>query len=560
MSGPPEIVLFFGRLHPLLVHLPIGLIVLLAVLEWLARYPRFKNANASARFILALAVPLALFTVLCGWLLSLGGNYGPQLLKWHKWTGIGTAAMCAVAGLFYSLDKKRMYRICLFSSIAVLILASHFGGSLTHGSDYLVRYAPQPLRKWFGGASEIPMAARNPKQVLEMKAFAGIVQPVLQQDCVSCHGAEKAEGELRLDSLAGMLKGGKSGPALVAGKSADSTLIKRLRLPVHEKEHMPPEGKPQPGADQITLVQWWIDSGADADKSVAELRPPMKVLRTLQARYGAPLPVAKAVAPKPLAEVQATVAKLTDELGISLTPLSPAESWLQCNAGIAGTNFGDAELARLAPLAANLRWLDLGGTRVSDAGLGQIAAMPNLVRLHLERTPITDAGLVRLAPLAELSYLNIYGTEVTDKGLEPLQQLPKLRQIYLWQTKVTPTAAKAFADTLTDKDQLQRWQEEIDQLKAKIKTEEISVDLGVPITTGPVSNAVPTAATNPPTVNARCPVTDKPVDLTKTVIYKRKLIGFCCDDCKAKFQENPEPLLAKLGLSFPAKATKPKKN
>src|SRR3954453_16100532 len=130
MSGPPEIVLFFGRLHPLLVHLPIGLIVLLAILEWMARYPRFKNANASARFILALAVPLALFTVLCGWLLSLGGSYGPQLLQWHKWTGISTAAICALAGLFYSLDKKRLYRVCLFSSIAVLIVASHFGGSL----------------------------------------------------------------------------------------------------------------------------------------------------------------------------------------------------------------------------------------------------------------------------------------------------------------------------------------------------------------------------------------------------------------------------------------------
>src|SRR6266702_1863241 len=141
---------FFGHLHPLLVHLPIGLIVLLAVLEWLTRYPRFRNANASARFILALAVPLALFTALCGWLLSLGGSYGDRLLQWHQWTGIGTAAACALAGLFFWLDRKRLYRVCLFSTMIVLIVASHFGGSLTHGTDSLVRYAPNSLLALFG--------------------------------------------------------------------------------------------------------------------------------------------------------------------------------------------------------------------------------------------------------------------------------------------------------------------------------------------------------------------------------------------------------------------------
>src|SRR5207249_4938025 len=122
---------FFGHLHPLLVHLPIGLIIVLAILEWLSRYPRFKDANASARFILALAVPLAIFTALCGWLLSLGGSYGDRLLQLHKWTGIGTAAACAIAGLFYWLDLKQLYRLCLFSTIVVLVVASHFGGSLT---------------------------------------------------------------------------------------------------------------------------------------------------------------------------------------------------------------------------------------------------------------------------------------------------------------------------------------------------------------------------------------------------------------------------------------------
>jgi len=244
--------------------------------------------------------------------------------------------------------------------------------------------------------------------------------------------------------------------------------------------------------------------------------------------------------PKPLAEVRPLIAKIADDLNIAVTTLSPNEPWLQCNASIAGTNFGDAELARLEPLAANLRWLDLTGTKVSDAGLAQLTAMPNLVRLHLERTSISDTGLVRLANLADLEYLNLYGTSITDSGLMQLQTLPKLKQLYLWRTKVTPAAAKTFAETLTDTDQVQRWQDEIDQLKAKIKNEHLNVDVGIPEPPPPATNRVP--------INAQCPVSSKPVDLSRTVLYEGSLIAFCCDDCKAKFQQDPKPLLAKLGL------------
>jgi len=527
---------FFGHLHPLLVHLPIGLIVLLAILEWLARYRRFGNANASSRFILALAVPLALFTALCGWLLSLGGSYGDRLLQWHKWTGIGTAAACSLAGLFYWLDLKRLYRLCLFSTVIVLVVASHFGGSLTHGSDYLVRYAPKPLLELFRkGPTENKI-----KSIPEMQAFADVIQPILRQQCVACHGREKSESELRLDSLAGLLKGGKSGPVLVAGNPAESALLKRVRLPLHEKDHMPPEGKPQPAPGQLSLIQWWIDAGAPADKKIEQLKPPSRILRTLQARYGGPAAVAKKVIPKPLAVVGPLIAKIADDLNIAVTTLSPNEPWLLCNASIAGTNFSDAELVRLEPLAANLRWLDLAGTKVSDAGLAQIAAMPNLVRLHLERTSISDTGLVRIASLAELEYLDLYGTDITDSGLAQLQMLPKLKQLYLWRTKVSPAAAKAFAETLTDSDQLQRWQDEIEQLKAKINSEHVAVEVGTPATLPPPTNAAP--------VNAQCPVSGKPVDLSRTLTSEGSLIAFCCDDCKAKFQQDPKPLLAKLGL------------
>jgi uncharacterized membrane protein len=547
VSGPSDISLFFGRLHPALVHLPIGLIVLLAILELLARSRRFKQANANAGLILALAVPASLAAVLCGWLLSLAGGYQDNLLQWHKWTGIATAAACLFAALLYSLDLKKPYRWCLCCSVIALFVASHFGGSLTHGSDYLVRYAPPPFRAWFGGQAPAPPPATKPEDPSQLQAFAGVVQPILKENCVACHGPDKSKGKLRLDSFQAALKGGDSGPVIVRGKSSGSALLKRVRLPATDQDHMPPEGKTQPSEAEIALLEWWIDAGAPETNRVADLRPSLAIARILAARFGSgQVPVAKATPAKPLNEVMPSAAKLSEDLGIAITALSPNEPWLQCNAGVAGKNFGDDELAKLTQLGPNLRWLDLAGTKVTDSGLSQLKATPNLTRLHLERTGISDAGLTNLTQLTSLEYLDLYGTEVTDAGLDTLQSLPKLKQIYLWQTKVTPAAVTAFLDARTDKDQLQRWQDEIEQLKASIREAHIAVELGTPLASAAATNAAP--------VNTECPVSGKSVDTSKTLIHDGVLIAFCCDDCKAKFQQDPKPFLAKLAALMPKDA------
>jgi len=551
VSQPSDNVLFFGHLHPLLVHLPIGLILLVAVLEFLALFPRFKYANSNAGLILALAVPAAAIAALCGWLLSQAGGYQDKLLTWHKWTGISTAATCAIAGILYRVNLKTAYRWCLFPSVACLVVAGHFGGSLTHGTDYFVRYAPSPIRSWLGGQPKVMPVKTNQVELAQLTAFPSVIQPVLRQNCISCHGPEKTKGGLRLDSFEGLTKGGKSGPALVAGKAADSELVKRLRLPATDEDHMPPDGKPQPTPEELTLLQWWIDAGAPADKKIGELKTSLRITQLLAARCGYPAPVEKKVDPKPLKDILPQTASLAEEMSIAITTLSPKDQWLQCNASIAGTNFDDQALAKLASVGANMRWLDLAGTAVTDAGLAQLSAMPNLTRLHLERTRIGDTGLARLAALNQLEYLNLYGTEITDAGLEQLQELPKLKQIYLWQTKVTPDAGKAFVEAHTDHDQLQRWQEEIEQLNAKIRDAHISVDLGTIL---PAVTST-TTTTNAAAINTVCPVSGKPVDPSKTVIHNGVVVAFCCDDCKAKFQKDPTPYLAKLEPKKEAQAT-----
>jgi uncharacterized membrane protein len=295
MNRPADWVLFIGRFHPLLVHLPIGLIVLLAALELLACFPRLRSANSNAGVILALLVPSAGAAALCGWLLSHGGGYNARLLQWHKWAGIGTALACALTALLYGLRLKRWYRACLFSTLLLLTATAHLGGSLTYGSDYLVRYAPNPLRRMLGLGAK-PVSPRPRRALAEAPAappdrghssgrpasvFQGVIEPIFQANCVSCHGPQKSKGGLRLDSYQALMKGGHSGRVVVPGNPLQSELLRRLFLPDDDDDHMPPEGKPQPSWNDILLLKWWTEAGAPNHKTVKDLKPPACIERIL---------------------------------------------------------------------------------------------------------------------------------------------------------------------------------------------------------------------------------------------------------------------------------------
>jgi len=123
-SAPHDLVLFLGRFHPVLVHLPIGGLVLLGVLELLAKFPRFKGAAQNNRLILGLVAAASVIAALLGWMLSRSGGYDPQLLLWHKWTGLAVAATCALAWLLNWQDRPRAYRILLLVTLAALVVAS----------------------------------------------------------------------------------------------------------------------------------------------------------------------------------------------------------------------------------------------------------------------------------------------------------------------------------------------------------------------------------------------------------------------------------------------------
>jgi mono/diheme cytochrome c family protein len=96
--------------------------------------------------------------------------------------------------------------------------------------------------------------------------YEGDIKAIFDKSCIKCHGAEKPKAKLRLDSLAGALKGGEDGKVIEPGKSADSVLVHNVAHVGDEDSWMPPPDNkakiPPLTPQQVGLIRAWIDQGA----------------------------------------------------------------------------------------------------------------------------------------------------------------------------------------------------------------------------------------------------------------------------------------------------------
>lgn len=128
--------------------------------------------------------------------------------------------------------------------------------------------------------------ALSPVEQPKRASFANDVAPLLKSNCTNCHGAAMASGGLRLDSIEGIKRGGKSGPLFVAGHATQSLIIRRLTQP--DPGRMP-MGFPALVDADIKSISAWIDGGAKFDTSTAKHWAYVAPIK-------APLPVVKAKA------------------------------------------------------------------------------------------------------------------------------------------------------------------------------------------------------------------------------------------------------------------------
>jgi mono/diheme cytochrome c family protein len=98
--------------------------------------------------------------------------------------------------------------------------------------------------------------------------FASQIQPLLESKCLECHNPDKVKGDLLMDTLANILKGGENGPGLVAGKADESEIIQRIILPKGHDDIMPPKTEPL-SAQEVALLKQWVNEGAKWPEGLA---------------------------------------------------------------------------------------------------------------------------------------------------------------------------------------------------------------------------------------------------------------------------------------------------
>jgi len=280
-----DFIFFLGRFHVLLLHLPIGIIVALFVLEWQSRKDRYRHLEAASPFLWGATAISALVTVLLGYMHFAEGSFTGPSGEQHRFFGTIVAVVATGVALLRSSSFANSYKPLFFpASLVLLVLVAitgHYGGNLTHGSTYLVEYAPQPVRSLAGLAPK-----RTLTTVSAADPFADVVGPLLTERCAGCHNEDKQESELVLTTYAGVMRGGESGRVVVAGNTDLSELLRRITADPSDEEFMPAEGKTPLTAQQVEIIRWWIAAGAPNGGTVGELEVPAEMQQVLSTELG----------------------------------------------------------------------------------------------------------------------------------------------------------------------------------------------------------------------------------------------------------------------------------
>jgi uncharacterized membrane protein len=266
-----EFIYFLGRFHVLALHIPIGIIVAIFVLEWLVRKEKYKYLEPAAGFLWLAGAASAILTIVLGYMhFSEGGFEGPSGYL-HRNFGTAVALIITVVALLRASAFAKSYTPVFFpAAVLLFVLVSvtgHYGGNLTHGSTYLIEYAPQFIRSLAGLS-----ARREPvTDLASADPYLDIVAPMFEGRCGSCHNPDKRQGELDLQSYAAIMRGGETGAVVSPGRPEVSELISRISLPPSDDAFMPAEGKTPLTERQVDIITWWVRIGAPTGTALGSI-------------------------------------------------------------------------------------------------------------------------------------------------------------------------------------------------------------------------------------------------------------------------------------------------
>jgi len=426
------IIELIGKLHPVLVHLPIGIFLIAIAMEFVGRTKRFSHLQMSIDFILIIGTITGIFSLITGYLLSLDGSNDSNSVNLHKWVAIASVLMFAAYYFFrkHVIHKKTIQTVALILLLIMITLTGHLGGELTHGEGYLTAAFSKNIDK------PINASIAKFEKIEDAKLYEDVVLHTITQKCVQCHGAERQKGKLRLDGKEWMLKGGKNGEVIDLKNPENSEILKRVLLELNDEHHMPPKDKNQLSEDELVILTWWLQSGAEFDKKIAIYKRDQKIEKALSSFHQSIKAETKIeVIREKIASIpQSTLSKL-EKSGWVISPLSSTDNYVR----VVGFNLEvplNNALEDLKQIKSNIVELKFSFKKISDSNILVLKDFKNLEKLWLDHTMITDNALKLMNEFQKLTYLNVSHTAVTAKGIELLNPNSMIKKIYAYNTRI----------------------------------------------------------------------------------------------------------------------------
>jgi len=428
----PLILQVTGRMHPLLLHFPLVLLFVGIFLEFLISFKKFQHPAIQeiTTYFFYLFALTAAFTALFGFFLYREGSYPGEEVTLHKWLGTIVSVLALV--IISIKEKSRtLYYSTLGISAVCLVLAGHVGAEVTHGKGFLT----EPIvKRWKARSIQID----HPDSAV---IFRDVIQPILNEKCLNCHNHNKAKNNLILADYEGIMNGGKQAGALVPGNAEESLIYQYALLPMDDSLHMPPSDKLQLDQDEIKLIGWWIDTGANAFVKYADLPKPDSIhpfmLSRFQPKTGLDL------IDIPFADNE-TISDLNNPYR-TVQQIAATKPYVAVFLG-SKKNFTPDDLNELRVISRQIISIDIGNSEASDDDIQNLSQFPHLQKLHLQNIAIGDDGVKQLKDLRYLNVLNLSGTKITGKTLEELSEWNNLKKLYVYNTAVPDGSVKALKE------------------------------------------------------------------------------------------------------------------
>ena len=292
-----QFIWFLGRFHVLLVHLPLGILTLAVALEILVRFRPFRSLESAVAPAWIAGAISALVTVALGFMHATEESFDdmPEV-EAHQWAGVTLAAVaCLIAILRVRVLRvnggalgrvyAKLWGVPVAAVLFLMFLTGHLGGSLTHGDNYLVQYAPGPIRVLAGLPADAGPRPK-PADLASADIYLDVVQPAFDRRCMSCHNNSKKSGGLSVATYETLMKGGSKGRVITPGNSSGSDLFRRVNLAPGRTDFMPKEGKTPLDKNEVAAIGWWISQGAPKSATVGSLTLTAEASSAIQAVIG----------------------------------------------------------------------------------------------------------------------------------------------------------------------------------------------------------------------------------------------------------------------------------